>query len=122
MDGTAEELFVPMLHLGLRANGIALPTIGNIGMVGHIPDVARPGTERCPTTGRNTLGPDGIAMRPNLGGRHKVTLPNPFAVSLLLVASLPAEAPLEHNFRYPRIREHSVMGGAIALGHRARTF
>jgi hypothetical protein len=70
LDGTAEELFVPMLHLGLRANGIALPTIGNIGMVGHIPDVARPGTERCPTTGRNTLGPDGIAMRPNLGGRQ----------------------------------------------------
>ena len=36
--------------------------------------------------------------------------------------ALPAEAPLEHNFRYPRIRELSVMGGAIALGHRARTF
>ena len=30
--------------------------------------------------------------------------------------ALPAEAPLEHNFRYPRIRELSVMGGAIALG------
>ena len=41
---------------------------------------------------------------------------------LLLVASLPAEAPLEHNFRYPRIREHSVMGGAIALGGHSFSF
>jgi hypothetical protein len=40
----------------------------------------------------------------------------------LLVASLPAEAPLEHNFRYPRIREHSVMGGAIALGGHSFSF
>jgi len=39
-----------------------------------------------------------------------------------LIASLPAEAPLEHNFRYPRIREHSVMGGAIALGHLIPSF
>ena len=43
-------------------------------------------------------------------------------IQLLLVASLPAEAPLEHNFRYPRIREHLYMGGAIALGRCARTF
>ena len=42
--------------------------------------------------------------------------------TLLLVASLPAEAPLEHNFRYPRIRELTVDNDAIALGHRARTF
>ena len=27
-----------------------------------------------------------------------------------------AEAPLEHNFRYPRIRELMYMGGALALG------
>ena len=33
-----------------------------------------------------------------------------------------AEAPLEHNFRYPRIRELTVDNDAIALGHRARTF
>ena len=37
-------------------------------------------------------------------------------VQLLLVASLPAEAPLEHNFRYPRIRELTVDNDAIALG------
>ena len=36
--------------------------------------------------------------------------------------ALPAKAPLEHNFRYPRIREHLYMGGAIALGGRPRTF
>jgi len=40
----------------------------------------------------------------------------------LLVASLPAEAPLEHNFRYPRIRELTLDNDGIALGHRARTF
>ena len=36
--------------------------------------------------------------------------------------ALPAEAPLEHNFRYPRIRELSVMGGAIALGGQGALF
>ena len=41
---------------------------------------------------------------------------------LLLIASLPAEAPLEHNFRYPRIRELTLDNDGIALGHRARTF
>ena len=30
--------------------------------------------------------------------------------------ALPAEAPLEHNFRYPRIRELTVDNDAIALG------
>ena len=40
----------------------------------------------------------------------------------LLVASLPAEAPLEHNFRYPRIRELTIYNDAIALGGRPRTF
>ena len=41
--------------------------------------------------------------------------------ALLLVASLPAKAPLEHNFRYPRIRELTYMRGALALGG-PRTF
>ena len=40
----------------------------------------------------------------------------------LLVASLPAEAPLEHNFRYPRIRELMYMGGALALGRKGGPF
>ena len=44
------------------------------------------------------------------------------ACTVLLVASLPAQAPLEHNFRYPRIREHLYMGGALALGAGPRTF
>ena len=33
-----------------------------------------------------------------------------------------AERPLEHNFRYPRIRELTLDNDGIALGHRARTF
>ena len=35
----------------------------------------------------------------------------------LLVASLPAEAPLDHNFRSPRIRELLLDNDAIALGN-----
>ena len=54
------------------------------------------------------------------GGVH--VEPARAAAAPLLVASLPAEAPLEHNFRYPRIRELTVDNDAIALGHRARTF
>ena len=33
-----------------------------------------------------------------------------------------AEAPLEHNFRYPRIRELTLDNDAIALGGCSRTF
>ena len=36
--------------------------------------------------------------------------------------ALPAEAPLEHNFRYPRIRELTLDNDAIALGAGPRTF
>jgi hypothetical protein len=44
------------------------------------------------------------------------------ATQQLLVASLPAEAPLEHNFRYPRIRELTLDNDGIALGGCSRTF
>ena len=43
-------------------------------------------------------------------------------IQLLLVASLPAEAPLEHNFRYPRIRELTYMRGALAVGRLIPSF
>ena len=39
----------------------------------------------------------------------------------VLRRSITAETPLEHNFRYPRIRELMYMGGALALGA-PRTF
>ena len=45
-----------------------------------------------------------------------------FAVCCYRSLVYPGMAPLEHNFRYPRIREHLYMGGAIALGGRPRTF
>ena len=36
--------------------------------------------------------------------------------------ALPGEAPLDHNFRYPRVRELTLDNDAIALGGCSRTF
>ena len=62
------------------------------------------------------------ADKPWIGDRRLTEPPAIARFGSYWSLALPAEAPLEHNFRYPRIRELTVDNDAIALGHRARTF
>ena len=66
----------------------------------------------CPEASR----PKQVPWRPHTAACRPRKAPGAQKVAQLLIASLPAEAPLEHNFRYPRIREHSVDNDGIALG------
>ena len=65
--------------------------------------------------------PNGQNLRPIAAGSGPA---HPIISSLYCYRSLalPAEAPLDHNFRYPRIREHSVDNDGIALGGRSFSF
>ena len=63
----------------------------------------------------------GIARQKFVHDPSKWDLENPMNIefvgeTIVCGSALVAEAPLEHNFRYPRIREHSVDNDGIALG------
>ena len=60
--------------------------------------------------------PNGQNLRPIAATHHRRSLSSYWSLART------AEAPLEHNFRYPRIRELMYMGGALALGAGPRTF
>ena len=76
---------------------------------------------RCAHFQRGTAKTGSFGAKIKYIGKSLRIQPTQDTDALLLVASLPAEAPLEHNFRYPRIRELTVDNDAIALGA-PRTF